>query len=216
MCALSTIILMAVGYLLGSINTSIIVSRLFYGEDVRNYGSGNAGATNVLRTYGKKSAALTLVGDVLKTVIAVISGRLIGFPIMFFAAYGENLYGISFAGYVAALFCVIGHTFPIYYKFKGGKGVLCAATAIAILSPITFVVLFVLFLIIVIGTKFVSLGSVIAVMSYPLLLHKLEGTSICTILAMMIAALVVYNHRTNLQRLFSGTESKISIGKKDK
>lgn len=215
MCAISTLILMTVGYLLGSINTSIIVSRIFFGEDVRNYGSGNAGATNVLRTYGKKSAALTLLGDVLKTVIAVVAGRFIGFPIMFAAAYGEVLYGISFAGYITALFCVIGHTFPIYYKFKGGKGVLCAATAIAILSPITFVVLMVIFLIIVIGTKFVSLGSVIAVMAYPLLLHKMEGTSICTLLAMMIAALVVYNHRTNIKRLLNGKESKISIGKKD-
>ncbi len=216
MCALSTVILMAVGYFLGSINTSIIISRLFYGEDVRNYGSGNAGATNVLRTYGKKSAALTLLGDVLKTVIAVIAGRFIGFPMETYAFYGENVYGVSIAGYIAALFCVIGHTFPIYYKFKGGKGVLCAATAIAILSPITFLALLVIFLIIVIGTKFVSLGSVIGVMAYPVLLPKLEGTSVCTLFAMMIAALVVYNHRSNIKRLLEGKESRISIGKKGK
>ncbi len=216
MCALSTLLLMAVGYLLGSINTSIIVSRLFFGEDVRNYGSGNAGATNVLRTYGKKSAILTLLGDVLKTVVAVVLGRLIGLPFEVPAIYGEHIYGVSLAGYITALFAVIGHTFPIYYKFKGGKGVLCAATAIAILSPITFVALFAIFLILVIGTKFVSLGSVIGVMAYPILLHRLEGASVCTLVAFMIAGLVVYNHRENIKRLLAGTESKISIGKKDK
>lgn len=216
MCALSVLLCMAVGYFLGSINTSIIISRLFFGEDVRNYGSGNAGMTNVLRTYGKKSAALTLLGDVLKTVIAILIGRFIGFPVMFGSVIGESVYGVSFAGYITALFCVIGHTFPAYYKFKGGKGVLCAAAAIAMLSPLTFVWLFIMFVIIVVGTKFVSLGSVIAVMTYPILLDRVEGTSICTVIAFMMAALVVYNHRANIKRLLEGKENKISIGKKDK
>ena len=219
MTALSTLLLIAVGYLLGSINTSIIVSKLFFGEDVRNYGSGNAGATNVLRTYGKKSAALTLLGDVLKTVVAIIIGRFIGLPLEelnLVWVSDTTYYTVSMAGYITALFTVIGHTFPIYYKFKGGKGVLCAATAIAMLSPVTFVVLFVIFLILVIGTKFVSLGSVIGVMAYPVLLHKIEGAGARTIVACLIAALVVYNHRSNLKRLFEGTENKISIGKKDK
>ncbi len=216
MCALSVVLCMAVGYLLGSINTSIIISRLFFGEDVRDYGSGNAGMTNVLRTYGKKSAVLTLLGDVLKTVISVVIGRFIGFPIMFAAGYGEFAYGISFAGYLTGLFTVIGHTFPIYYKFKGGKGVLCAATAIAVLSPLTFIWLLVIFAIIVIGTKFVSLGSIIAVMAYPILLPKIEGVSICTIFAFLIAVIVVFNHRENIKRLLKGDENKLSIGKKDK
>ena len=216
MCAVSVLLCMAVGYFLGSINTSIIISRLFFGEDVRNYGSGNAGMTNVLRTYGKKSAALTLVGDVLKTVIAILIGRFIGFPVMFGSVIGESAYGVSFAGYITALFCVIGHTFPAYYKFKGGKGVLCAAAAIAMLSPLTFLWLFIMFVIIVVGTKFVSLGSVIAVMTYPILLDRIEGTSICTVIAFMMAAIVVYNHRTNIKRLLEGKENKISIGKKDK
>lgn len=219
MTALSTLLLIAVGYLLGSINTSIIVSKLFFGEDVRNYGSGNAGATNVLRTYGKKSAILTLLGDVLKTVVAIVIGRFIGLPFddwnhVFFGA--NTYYDISMAGYITALFTIIGHTFPLYYGFKGGKGVLCAATAIAMLSPVTFVVLLAIFLILVIGTKFVSLGSIISVMAYPLLLHKIEGAGARTLVAFMIAFLVVFNHRSNLKRLLSGTENKISIGKKDK
>ena len=216
LCALSVILCMATGYLLGSINTSIIISRLLFGEDVRNYGSGNAGMTNVLRTYGKKSAALTLLGDVLKTVIAIVIGRFIGFPIMFAAIKGEIAYGVSIAGYITALFCVIGHTFPIYYKFKGGKGVLCAAAAIAMLSPFTFVWLLIIFVIIVAGTKFVSLGSVIAVMLYPILLDRIEGTSIVTVIAFLIMAIVVYNHRENIKRLLEGKENKLSIGKKDK
>ncbi len=216
LCAASLLVCMAAGYLLGSVNTSIIVSKLFFGEDVRNYGSGNAGATNVLRTYGKKSAVITLLGDVLKTVIAVLIGRFVGFPIQFGAIYGEVVYPITFGGYVAALFTIIGHTFPLYYKFKGGKGVLCAAAAVAMLSPLTFVWLIIIFLILVIWTKYVSLGSVIAVMAYPVILPSLEGTSIRTIFAFFIAALVVYNHRENLKRLLAGTENKISIGKKDK
>lgn len=216
LCALSVILCMAVGYFLGSVNTSIIISKLFFGEDVRNYGSGNAGMTNVLRTYGKKSAALTLLGDVLKTVIAIVIGRFIGFPVMFAAIKGELAYGVSISGYITALFCTIGHTFPAYYKFKGGKGVLCAAAAVAMLSPLTFVWLMIIFIIIVAGTKFVSLGSVIAVMLYPILLDRIEGTSIVTVIAFLIMALVVYNHRTNIKRLLEGTENKISIGKKDK
>lgn len=216
LCAVSVLLCMAVGYLLGSINTSIIISKLFFGEDVRNYGSGNAGMTNVLRTYGKKSAALTLLGDVIKTVVAIVIGRFIGFPVAFTAISGEVVYGVSFAGYITALFCVIGHTFPAYYKFKGGKGVLCAAASVAMLSPVTFLWLMLMFVIIVIGTKYVSLGSVIAVMTYPILLDRIEGTSICTVIAFLIAALVVYNHRENIKRLYEGKENRISIGKKDK
>ena len=216
MSAVSVILCIAAGYLLGSINTSIIVSKVFFGEDVRNYGSGNAGATNVLRTYGKRSAVLTLLGDVLKTVIAVLIGRFIGFPIQFFALYGESaLYPVSFGGFLAGFFTIVGHTFPLYYKFKGGKGVLCAATVVAMLSPWTFVWLFLIFLIIVLGTKFVSLGSVIAVMAYPVLYYKLEGKSICVLFTFMIAGLVVYNHRSNIRRLLDGTENRFSIGKKD-
>ena len=213
LCAASVLICIAVGYFLGSINTSIIVSKLFYGEDVRNYGSGNAGATNVLRTYGKKSALLTTLGDVLKTVIAVVIGCFVGFPLFCFSSNGAIM---QFGGYIAGLFAVVGHTFPIYYKFKGGKGVLCAATAVAILSPLLFVFLMLIFAFLVIGTKYVSLGSVVAVMAYPILLDRMYGHSICILLAFMIAALVVYNHRSNLRRVLNRTENKISIGKKDK
>ena len=209
-------IIAIVSYLLGSISFAVIFTKKFAHTDVREHGSGNAGMTNVLRTYGKKSAALTLLGDVIKTVVAIVIGRFIGFPVAFTAISGEVVYGVSFAGYITALFCVIGHTFPAYYKFKGGKGVLCAAASVAMLSPVTFLWLMLMFVIIVIGTKYVSLGSVIAVMTYPILLDRIEGTSICTVIAFLIAALVVYNHRENIKRLYEGKENRISIGKKDK
>ena len=213
LCAASLVLCICVGYFLGSINTSIIISKLFYGEDVRNYGSGNAGATNVLRTYGKKSALFTTLGDVLKTVIAVVAGCFIGFPVVCISSNGVIM---QFGGYVAALFAVIGHTFPIYYRFKGGKGVLCAATAVLVLSPMLFVFLMLIFAFLVIGTKYVSLGSVVAVMAYPILLDRMYGHSLCTLITLLIAALVVYNHRSNLKRVLNRTENKISIGKKDK
>lgn len=215
-CALSVILCIAAGYFLGSINTSIIVSKIFFGEDVRNYGSGNAGTTNVLRTYGKKSALLTLLGDIAKTVIAVLIGRFVGLPVVFYSVLGDTLIPVSLGGYIAALFAVIGHTFPIYHKFKGGKGVLSCAAAICMLSPATFLAVFVIFLIIVIGTKYVSLASVITVMLYPILLDRIGGSSICTVVALMIAALVVFNHRENIKRLLAGKENKLSVGKKDK
>ena len=99
---------------------------------------------------------------------------------------------------------------------SAGAAVLCAAASVAMLSPLTFVWLMLMFVIIVVGTKYVSLGSVIAVMTYPILLDRIEGTSICTVVAFLIAALVVYNHRENIKRLYEGKENRISIGKKDK
>ncbi len=209
-CTASVLLCIASGYFFGSINAAIIVSKIFFGDDIRKYGSGNAGMTNMLRTYGKKAALFTLLGDVLKTVLAVLLGRFIGFPLTSISATGNF---VSIGGYIAALFAVIGHTFPIYYKFKGGKGVLSAATAICMLQPLTFLFLFLIFLIIVIGTKFVSLGSVISVMVYPILLDRVNGTSICTVFAFMIAVIVVYNHRENIKRLLAGQENKLSLGK---
>ncbi len=212
-CALSVILCIAAGYFFGSINAAIIVSKIFYRDDIRKYGSGNAGLTNMLRTYGKKAALFTLLGDLAKTAAAVLLGRLIGFPI---AAETSFEYAVSIGAYIAALFAIIGHTFPIYYKFKGGKGVLSAAVAVLMLQPIVFLVLLLIFVIIVWGTKFVSLGSIISVMVYPIILDRVNGTSIGTVFAFLIAVIVVLNHRENIKRLLNGTENKISFEKKDK
>lgn len=186
---------MAIPYLLGSLNFAIIFSRLFYRDDIRKYGSGNAGMTNMLRTYGKLPALATLACDMLKGAVAVVIGSLI------FSAWGEA---------IAGLFVVLGHMFPCFYKFKGGKGVATTAMVVLATNPLVFVILLAIFLIIVIGTKFVSLGSIMCVMIYPYLLSKFEiGPSVLS--GIIIAALVIFMHRSNIKRLLAGTEAKISL-----
>jgi len=196
----AVILCMAIPYLLGSLNFAIIFSRLFFRDDIRKYGSGNAGMTNMLRTYGKLPALATLLCDMLKGAVAVILGNLI------FGAWGSAL---------AGLFVVLGHMFPCFYKFKGGKGVATTAMVVLATNPLVFAILLVIFLIIVIGTRFVSLGSVMCMMIYPYLLSRFEiGPNVLS--AFIIAALVIFMHRSNIKRLLSGTESKISLKSKKK
>lgn len=205
-------------YLLGSINSAIIISKAFYGDDIRKHGSGNAGLTNVLRTYGKKAALFTLLGDILKTVFAVsIPGILLGFYYISGVSTGNGYC------YLAGLFAVLGHVFPIYYRFKGGKGVLTTATMALVLSPIPFVILLLIFVILVAATKYVSLGSVTAVSLYPVLMHgyflvvlngQMHGLTALSLI--LIAILIVWCHRGNLQRISTKTERKLSFGSKKK
>lgn len=205
--ALCTLVCVIVPYLLGSINFGIIVSRVFHREDIRTYGSGNAGTTNMLRTYGKRDAAITFVGDVLKCVLSVALGRLI--------------FGLT-GGYVALFCCILGHAFPVFYKFKGGKGVAAAAGGVAALyafTPRWYIILIELavFVIVVAFTRFISLGSVTAMFIYPLLMSRLElGWRINILLAFMTAALIVYLHRGNIKRIYQGKESKLSFSHTDK
>ena len=129
-----------ISYLLGSVNTAIVISKLVYHEDIRTKGSGNAGMTNMLRTYGGKAAVMTLVGDLMKTVIAVfICSIFFGFGYIGGVSIGGTTQGEC---YLAGLFAVLGHVFPIYYRFKGGKGVLVTSTMALILSPVPFLLLF--------------------------------------------------------------------------
>ncbi len=211
---------LAAAYLLGSINSSIIVSTVLHGEDIRTKGSGNAGLTNTLRTYGKGAAGLVLLGDMLKTIISIfIAGLVFGF-------YYTK--AISFSGecYLAGLFSIIGHIFPVYYKFKGGKGVLSTATMALVLTPIHFGVLFLIFAGVVAVSKYVSLGSVIVAVLYPIILDGTfkfasteEAPVTClgaTIATLILAVLIVYCHRGNLQRISDHTERKLSFGGKKK
>ena len=204
-------------YLLGSLNSAIIVSKLLYGEDIRTFGSGNAGLTNMLRTYGKKGALLTLAGDMLKTVLAIfIAGLLLGFNYKAGISYNDGYC------YVAALFAVLGHIFPIYYQFKGGKGVLVTATAALTLSPVIFAVLFLLFVAIVWVSKYVSLGSVSVALLYPVAVNAYikfffgQAGGLLSLSTILIAILIVWCHRANLQRISDRTERKISIGSRKK
>ena len=206
----------AIAYFLGSINSAIIVSKVFFGEDVRTKGSGNAGTTNVLRNYGKKAAIFTLLGDMLKTALSILVAGIV---------FGFNYVGgisVSEMCYISGLFSVIGHVFPVYYKFRGGKGVLSTATMALILSPIVALILIVIFVGIVAFTKFVSLGSCIAVILYPVVLNGyfavLAGGAkpmpLMVLSAILLAILIVWCHRSNLARISRGEENKLSFGKK--
>ena len=208
--ALSALGVITAAYLLGSLNFAIIISAKQYKQDIRNYGSNNAGMTNMMRTYGRKAAALTLIGDALKAVVACSIGYLV---------LGQ------IGAYIAGLFCIVGHIFPIYYKFKGGKGVVTAGITILMCNPVAFLIVITIFLIIVIFTKYISLGSVMSVLLYPLILDRVdklipvwgvyENTqgSIGGWVAVIIAVLITFKHWPNIVRLFNGTESKFSFKK---
>ena len=193
-----------IGYLLGSLNFGVIISKIFYHDDVRKHGSGGAGATNMLRTYGKFPAALTFLGDGLKAAVAVFIGAVF---------LGHNP---VYAGtYIGGLASVIGHAFPVYYKFRGGKGVASTFFMVLFTSPFVGLICLLIFIIVVAGTKFVSLGSIMAVLIYPLILNRMTGAGLHNLIAIFLALLIVYLHRANIMRLLNGKENKISFkGKK--
>ena len=196
-------------YLLGSIDTGILVSKFVYHDDVRKHGSGAAGMTNMLRTFGKKAAAMTAAGDVLKGVLAVCIGRWL------FALLPAGTTVSPYLGvYLAAIFAVIGHLKPLYFGFKGGKGVLVAGGAILAIQPILLPVLTVVFLLCLVPTGMVSLGSVVMAACYPVLtiLHGvIKGyaavdLAVSIVGSVIMAAMVIYMHRANIQRIREGKE----------
>lgn len=202
------------GYLLGSINTSVIVGKCM-GVDIRTKGSGNAGATNTLRTLGKKAAVIVLLGDVLKSVLSVVLAAV--FAKMLFPSDLNTLY---YCQYLAGLGAILGHNFPVYFGFRGGKGVLSSIAVILILDFRIGLMLVVISILIMAVTRYVSLGSVIGAILYPLFVIALNMNNkepyvpYYIALSIIIAGLAIYQHRANLQRLMSGTESKLDVGKK--
>jgi len=205
------ILVIVISYLLGSINTSILVSRV-YGGDVREHGSGNAGATNTLRTFGKTAAVFVLIGDVLKGIAAIF---ICGMLTALFAALNQGVFSdINIYRYSAGFFAVLGHNFPVYFKFKGGKGVLTSATVIAVLAPVIFFYAIAVFALTVIISRYVSLGSVLAAVTFVILtLVWNGGNAAFLVFAVCIGALVIFMHRANIVRLIKGTESKLSFKK---
>lgn len=183
-------------YLLGSLNFAVILSNVFHRDDIRKYGSGNAGATNMVRTYGRKWGVITFVCDGLKAAVAVLVSMLL---------MGEG------GAYIAALFAILGHIFPVYYKFRGGKGVVVSAISILCLNPLVFGILVVLFVIIVYASRYISLGSVICAFFYPMLLNAFNADKgfISTVISVLIAVIVIVMHRSNIKRLMNRTENKI-------
>lgn len=202
----TAIFLAVAAYFAGSINFALVISRVFYHDDIRKYGSHNAGTTNMKRVFGTRAAALTLLGDILKgAVMALIPKLLIS----------------QSAAYLAAFLCVLGHCFPIYFHFHGGKGVATAFAAVTVLNPLVGLILFAIFALVVLGSKYISLGSIMAALFFPLtldrlnrLLYDLPPTMLMTVCAMLIMLLVILMHRENIKRLVSGEENKFSFKKK--
>ena len=201
------------GYLLGSIVFGILISKHFCHDDVRTHGSGSAGMTNMLRNYGKAAGAATAVGDVAKGAAAVLLGRLI----FAWLLPGTGIEPVCGA-YLAGIFAVIGHTLPVYFDFKGGKGVLVGAGAILATSPVVVLALLIIFLIEFAITRIVSLGSIIVAGLYPILaivywawqganLPSLVFIGVC---AAIMGGMVIYMHRSNIQRLKDGTEYRFT------
>ena len=227
---LAMLLTMAIAYLLGSLNSAIIVTRLTAKKDIRTYGSGNAGATNVLRSQGKIPALLTTLGDLLKSFIAVlIGGWLLGNLNLVYT--GIESYRISpeetelVGRYLAGLFCILGHLFPLYFGFRGGKGVLTTLGMMLILDWRVALICLGFFIVVVLIWRMVSLGSIIAAALLPVFTYifrafveKQSGSTVifCTAMAVLIAAILIIKHIPNIKRICAGTESKFSFGSKNK
>ena len=208
----------AAGYLLGSVNFAIIITRLSGKGDIRDYGSGNAGMTNVLRTVGKGAAALTLLGDFSKGILSVIFVRLL--LLLYAWASGTPVSSTVLADYIVAYAALLGHVFPLFYHFKGGKGILVSAGCMLILGPWSLVICLAAFLLLAVTTQYISVGSIAAGVAYPIAnglvtwaqTGQIGWLEVC--LALPIAALVIFLHRANIRRLLTHTESKVSFRKK--
>ena len=204
---IETLIVAIIAYLIGSINFTVRFSKKMAGFDVREKGSGNAGTTNMLRTVGKKAAAITLVCDILKGVVAILIAMLVGNLV-------EGSNG-SLLVQVAGIAVILGHTFPVFFKFKGGKGV---ATSLGVLIMSNWqigLICLVFALVLIILTQMVSVGSIAAAILYPVLTLFIPENYIVPgnylIYSIILAVIIIFNHRENVKRLLSGKENRISF-----
>ena len=193
------VLVSVIAYFLGNFATSYIVSMRAAHIDIRKHGSGNAGATNVLRVLGAKAAALTFLGDTLKGVAAVLIGRYIA---------GSN------GAILAGLFVVIGHNWPVTLGFKGGKGVATTIGAMLAINPLLVLVVFSVGAVVLIITKYVSLASITGMVIFPITMILFRQSTEYIIFSFILPLLGIFKHRKNIVRLIKGTESK--IGKKTK
>ena len=215
LCLINTALL---SYFWGSLNSAIILVKLLKHEDIREKGSGNAGLTNVIRVYGKGMGAAVLVFDLIKGVAAVLLARYFVTRLVGLTFFGGDE---IFIGYIAGLFTILGHMFPIFYGFHGGKGVLLAATTLIAMDPLTCAVSVSVFLIVMFVTKYVSVGSICAAATYAVFTlvyqtvqaDKFPGHIPNFFITLIIAALIIYMHKPNIERLKAGTENKIGSKK---
>jgi len=203
-----------IGYLLGSLNAAILVSKSIYKDDIRNHGSGNAGTTNMLRTFGKKAALFTLLIDLFKGIVACLVPCIITYVIV-----GNHELGLlSMLG--AALGSVLGHNFPVYFGFKGGKGVLISFSVMLFLAPIPALIALAAFIVVVAIWRYVSLGSMTAAVVFPVACffiggwaENTKGLTTFFFVGLIICVLLIVRHYQNIGRLIKHTESKISFKK---
>lgn len=188
-------------YLPGGTNGAIVASRIFYGDDIRKYGSGNAGLTNFYRVYGARCVWCVILVDMGKAAVAVAIGAYI---------FGPE--GAVFGKYFAGFFCIVGHMFPFFYRFKGGKGILCSGMTLMLLDWRIALAGWGVFILLWAATRYVSLGSICAAVSFPLMTYAVyrerEDAAVIFTLSVLMAALVLWAHRENIGRLLSGTENK--------
>ena len=203
-----------IGYLLGSINAAVIVSRTFNKSDVRTHGSGNAGATNMLRTFGVKSALFTTIIDLAKGIIACLAGGIL-------LHYFGGRFGYVEGSCIGGAFAVIGHNWPVYFGFRGGKGVMTAFAVMLMIAPLAALSSLIVFVIVVLISRYVSLGSILAALTLPgftalfLFVLKQNIISFTFFVSVFLALLVIIRHHANIGRLVKGTENKFSIKRKE-
>lgn len=220
--ALPAAMVTIVSYLLGSISSSILFTRLFdHQKDIRTLGSGNAGLTNVLRCVGIKVGVLTFLLDSSKGILSVLIGRLVFQWVCTQNHLPEYL--IQYGAFLAGIACVVGHIYPLYFHFQGGKGVLSSAAIIAFLDWRYFLIAILIFALVFSLTKIVSISSVCGALSFPIINFVFSFFAfqsgavpfsyvwVTTAFACFYAALLVYKHRTNLERLKNGTEQKFTL-----
>jgi glycerol-3-phosphate acyltransferase PlsY len=190
-----------IAYLIGSVNTAIIISKSFYGKDIRTLESKNPGATNITRVFGKKAGLTVFVIDFAKGLVAVLIARIL---VRFLNAPYES---VLFAGF----FVQIGHIFPVFYKFRGGKGVSSAAGAAMGIMPLTAVTVLLIFIIIYSITKTVSISSLISAVCYPLVAYVMgdNNSDILFLFAASCSILIIVKHSQNIRRLLDGKEKPV-------
>ena len=203
---LKTLAALGLGYLLGSLNTAVLVGKA-YGKDITAHGSKSAGLTNTLRVLGKSAAALVLVGDILKGIVACLIGLRLGVYVQ--AGAAVECVSLLAAGAGA----VVGHNWPVYFGFKGGKGMLTAAAVMLMVNWVMTLISFGLFVIVVAVSRYVSLGTISAAVFFVALsfVPSFGSTLYFNVFAGLMAAMIIFKHRENIRRLLSGTENKLTF-----
>ena len=208
---IGVMLLSVVPYFLGCSNGAILVSRFILRDDIRKHGSGNAGLTNFYRVFGGKLTLLVILTDVLKAVVSVLLGMLGAYLLR---RCGINAITSLRAKYIAGVFCELGHMFPVTFGFKGGKGILSGGFITIMIGWQVAAVVWGAFLILAVSTRYVSLGSIATGVLLPIITWIMYRDPLCLVCALIIGGLIVFQHRSNINRLIHGTESKFAFHSK--